>query len=44
MAEEFKSHLEKYLLDILGNISEESLIEKFQNEYNKLMDEFIKYN
>ena len=44
MAEEFKSHLEKYLLDILSNISEETLIEKFQDEYNKLMDEFIKQN
>ena len=44
MAEEFKSHLENYLLDILGNIKEESLIEKFQDEYNKLIDEFIKYN
>ena len=44
MAEEFKSHLEKYLLDILSNISEETLIEKFQDEYDKLMDEFIKQN
>ena len=44
MAEEFKSHLENYLLDILGNIKEENLIEKFQDEYNKLIDEFIKYN
>ena len=44
MAEEFKSHLEKYLLDILGNISDPSLIQKFQDEYDKLMDEFIKYN
>jgi hypothetical protein len=44
MAEEFKSHLEKYLLDILSNISEQTLIEKFQGEYDKLMDEFIKQN
>ena len=44
MAEEFKSHLEKYLLDILSNISEQTLIEKFQDEYDKLMDEFIKQN
>ena len=44
MAEEFKSHLEKYLLDILGNIGEPTLIEKFQDEYDKLMDEFIKQN
>ena len=44
MAEEFKSHLEKYLLDILSNISEQTLIEKFQVEYEKLMDEFIKQN
>ena len=44
MAEEFKSHLEKYLLDILSNISEQTLIAKFQDEYDKLMDEFIKQN
>ena len=44
MAEEFKSHLEKYLLDILSNIGEQTLIEKFQDEYDKLMDEFIKQN
>ena len=44
MAEEFKSHLEKYLLDILSNIGEQTLIEKFQVEYEKLMDEFIKQN
>ena len=44
MAEEFKSHLEKYLLDILSNIGEQTLIEKFQDEYDKLMDEFIKHN
>ena len=44
MAEEFKSHLEKYLLDILSNISERTLIDKFQDEYDKLMDEFIKQN
>ena len=44
MAEEFKSHLEKYLLDILGNIADLNLIEKFQKEYDRLMDEFIKKN
>ena len=44
MAEEFKSHLEKYLLDILSNIGEQTLIAKFQDEYDKLMDEFIKQN
>ena len=44
MAEEFKGHLEKFLLDVLGNIGEPSLIEKFQKEYDKLMDEFIKQN
>ena len=44
MAEEFKDHLEKFLLDVLGNIGEPSLIEKFQKEYDKLMDEFIKQN
>ena len=41
MAEVFKEHLEKYLLDILGNI-DPNLIQKFQDEYEKLMDEFIK--
>ena len=44
MAEEFKGHLEKFLLDVLGNIGEPSLITKFQDEYDKLMDEFIKLN
>ena len=44
MAEEFKGHLEKFLLDVLGNIGEPSLIEKFQIEYDKLIDEFIKLN
>ena len=44
MAEEFKDHLEKFLLDVLGNIGEPSLIQKFQDEYDKLMDEFIKHN
>jgi hypothetical protein len=44
MAEEFKGHLEKFLLDVLGNIGEPSLIKKFQDEYDKLMDEFIKQN
>ena len=44
MAEEFKDHLEKFLLDVLGNIGEPSLIKKFQDEYDKLMDEFIKQN
>jgi hypothetical protein len=44
MAEEFKGHLEKFLLDVLGNIGEPSLIQKFQDEYDKLMDEFIKQN
>ena len=33
MAEEFKGHLEKFLLDVLGNIGEPSLIEK-----NKLLN------
>ena len=44
MAKEFKDHLDKFLLDVLGNIGEPSLIEKFQEEYDKLMDEFIKQN
>ena len=42
MAEEFKSHLEKFLLDILTKIGESSLVENIQIEYDKLMDEFIK--
>ena len=44
MAEEFKSHLEQFLLDVLGNIGDPNLIEKFQDNYDKLMDEFIKNN
>ena len=44
MAEEFKGHLEKFLLDILGNVGDPNLIEKYQDEYDKLMDEFIKQN
>ena len=44
MAEEFKSHLEKYLLDILGNIADQNLIQKFQVEYDRLMDEFMEKN
>ena len=44
MAEEFKSHLEKFLLDILTKIGESSLVENIQIEYDKLMDEFIQQN
>jgi len=44
MAEEFKKHLEAYLLDILGKVGDPDLIEKYQDDYNQLMDEFIKYN
>ncbi len=44
MAEEFKSHLEKFLLDILGNVGDPNLIEKYQDEYEKLIDLFVKYN
>ena len=44
MAEEFIGHLEKFLLVVLGNIGDPSLIKKFQDEYDKLMDEFIKQN
>ena len=43
MAEEFKSHLETYLIDILGHINDQNLIDKFQEEYDKLMDEYLKH-
>ena len=43
MAKEFKDHLDKFLLDILSKI-EPNLIQNYQDEYDKLMDEFIKYN
>ena len=44
MAEEFKSQLEKFLLDILEKIGDPNLIEKYQDEYEKLIDLFVKYN
>lgn len=45
MADEFKEHLEAFLMDILQNLTEDQeLIEKVQTNYDKLMDEFIKYN
>ena len=44
MAKEFKDHLEKFLLYILGKINDPNLIEKYQDEYDKLMDEFIKHS
>ena len=43
MAKEFKDHLDKFLLDILSKI-EPNLIQNYQDEYDKLMDEFIKHN
>ena len=44
MAEVFKENLEKYLIKLIQNIGEKSLIEEIQEEYNNLIDEFIKYN
>lgn len=45
MADEFKEHLEAFLMDILQNLTEDQeLLEKVQTNYDKLMDEFIKYN
>ena len=35
--------LETYLLDILGHINAQTLMDKFQEEYDKLMDEYLKY-
>ena len=44
MAQEFKKHFESYLLGILGNINDQNLIDKYQEEYEKLIDEYSKYN
>ena len=44
MAEVFKENLEKYLIKLIQNIGEKSLIEEIQEEYNNLIDAFIKYN
>ncbi len=44
MVEVFKEHLEKYLIKLIKNIGDKSLINEIQEEYESLMDEFIKYN
>ena len=45
MAEEFKKHLDSYLVQILGKIGDNpESIQNFQDEYDKLIDEFSKYN
>ena len=42
MAEEFKEHLESFLLDLLGNIGNPELLEKYQLQYENLVDELKK--
>ena len=42
MPEEFKKQLENFLLDILGQVSDPKLIEKYQDEYDKLIDFYVK--
>ena len=42
MAEEFKEHLESFLLDLLGNIGNPELLEKYQIQYENLVDELKK--
>ena len=45
MAEEFKKHLDSYLVQILGKIGDNpESIQSFQDEYDKLIDEFSKNN
>ena len=45
MAEEFKKHLDSYLVQILGKIGDNpESIQNFQDEYDKLIDEFSKNN
>ena len=45
MADEFKEHLESFLMEILQHLTDDQeLIEKVQANYDKLMDEFLKYN
>ena len=44
MVEVFKEHLEKYLIKLIKNIGDKSLINEIQEEYESLMDEFIKHN
>ena len=45
MAEEFKKHLDSFLMQILGKIGDNpESIQNFQDEYDKLIDEFSKYN
>ena len=41
MVEVFKEHLEKYLIKLIKNIGDKSLINEIQEEYESLMDEFI---
>ena len=42
MPEEFKKQLESFLLDILGQISDPKVIEKYQDEYDQLIDFYVK--
>ena len=42
MPEEFKKQLESFLLDILGQISDPKLIEKYQDQYDQLIDFYVK--
>ena len=42
MTEKFKEHLEKFLVDIVNMKNDESFLTKFQDEYDSLMDEFLK--
>ena len=45
MADEFKEHLESFLMEILQHLTDDQeLIAKVQTDYDKLMDEFLKYN
>ena len=45
MAEEFKKHLDSFLMQILGKIGDNpESIQNFQDEYDKLIDEFSKNN
>ena len=43
MVDVFKEHLENYLIKLIKNIGDKSLINEIQVEYESLMDEFIKY-
>ena len=44
MVDVFKEHLENYLIKLIKNIGDKSLINEIQVEYESLMDEFIKHN